>query len=270
MKTRIITAAVALVIGALIFVFGEMNSVVITIAASILSGVMCGEFLSVKGLHKKPALYLPCLLFGALIPALAYTRVFFLPYYCFMLYLCVIAVVCHASIPLDDAMHTFFGVSMITLSMGMFTIRVCAANWHPTFWALLIFCVPWFADSAAYFVGSAIGKHKLCPNISPKKSVEGAVAGVIAGTVAPLLVGLIFYYAYGDLNVKWWILPIIGLVNSFLSIIGDLIFSVVKRRYDVKDYGNILPGHGGLLDRFDSVIFCVPFVYFLTKYIVIV
>ena len=269
MKTRIITAAVAIVIAALLFIFGEMNSVVITIAVSILSTVMCGEYLSAKKLHHNMLLYLPCLVFGCLIPALSYTSLFFMPYFCFLLFLCVIAVVFHDTIPLDDVMYAFFGVSLITLTMAMFAIRVCAANYHPTFWAMLIFCVPFFADTAAYFVGSAMGKRKLCPKISPKKTFEGAAAGLLAGTLAPLVVGLIFHFVYGDLHLLWWILPIIGLVNAVLSIIGDLFFSVVKRKYGIKDYGSVMPGHGGFLDRFDSMIFCIPFVYYLTKYVVI-
>lgn len=270
MKTRLITAGVGILIGALVFIFGEMHSVVITIAVSIASAIMCGEYLAAKNLHKEMTIFLPCLVFGCMIPALSYTYVGFIPYYAFVLYLCAIAVLCHETIPIENILYTFFGISLITISMAMFNLRVCAANWHPTFWAILIFGVPWIADSAAYFVGSAIGKHQLCPKISPKKTTEGAIGGVVFATFAPLLFGLIFMLVYGNLEVNWVVLPIIGLVNALISILGDLLFSVIKRKCGIKDYGSIMPGHGGLLDRFDSVILCVPFVYFLSKYVPII
>lgn len=270
MKTRIISAAVGIIIGAMILAFGEMHSIVITIAVAIASTIMCGEYLSAKNLHKNMTVFLPCLVFGCMIPALSYSFVGFMPYYGFVLYLCAIAVLCHDTIPLGDIMYTFFGISLISISMAMFAIRVCAANWHPTFWAILIFGVPWIADSAAYFVGSAIGKHQLCPNISPKKTIEGAIGGVLFGALVPLLFGWVFQLVYGNLEVNWVVLPIIGLVNSLISILGDLLFSVIKRSCGIKDYGSIMPGHGGLLDRFDSVILCVPFVFFISKYVPII
>ena len=278
MKTRLISAAVAISVAALIFVFGEMHTAVITVVIAILSAIMCGEYLAAKGLHKNMTIFLPCIVFGAMIPALPYfdfgftenANVGFMPYYVFALYLCAIAVLCHDTIPIEDVLYTFFGMSLITISMALFNLRVCAENRHPTFWALLIYGVPAIADSAAYFVGRAMGKHPLCPNISPKKTIEGAVGGVLIATLSPLLFGFIFYYAYGNIEVNWVVLPIIGLVNALISILGDLLFSVIKRKCGVKDYGSIMPGHGGMLDRFDSLILCVPFVYFISKYVPII
>ena len=277
MKTRLISAGIGIIIGAAVFIFGEMNSIVVTIAISIASAVMCGEYLAAKNLHKEMTVFLPCLVFGCAIPALAYTSVAdgapylgFILYYVFVLYLCAIAVLCHETIPLETILYTFFGVSLISISMALFNIRVCAANWHPTFWAILIFGVPWIADSAAYFVGSAMGKHKLCPKISPKKTIEGAVGGVLFAAFIPLLFGFVFKMVYGNLEVNWVVLPIIGIVNALVSILGDLLFSVIKRKCDIKDYGSIMPGHGGLLDRFDSVILCVPFVYFISMYVPVI
>lgn len=279
MKTRLITAGVAIVFAAMIFVFGELvHTAVITVFISILCAVMIGEYLAARKLHKNMTVFMPCIVFGLLIPALPYfdlgftqnANVGFMTYYVFVLYLCAIAVLCHDSIPIEDIMYTFFGVSVISISMAMFNLRVCAANLHPTVWALIIYGVPACADSAAYFVGRALGKHKLCPNISPKKTFEGAIGGVIVATASPLLFGLIFYYVYGNIEVNWAVLPIIGLVSAVISILGDLLFSVIKRKCGVKDYGTIMPGHGGMLDRFDSLILCVPFVYFLSKYVPII
>ena len=269
MKTRIISAVIAFVIGVLIFVFGEMDSAVITFAAAIISAVMCGEFLSAKSLQKDMKIFIPCVAFAFAIPLLAYSVVGFLPLFLFTLYICTAAVAFNKKVDLSDLLFAFFGVIVLSGSMALFTLRVCAANYHPTLWAILIFCVPWIADSAAYFAGSAFGKKKLCPDISPKKTIEGAVVGVICGALSPFLFALIFIPIYGDLHVNWAILPVIGVVNAILSIIGDLLFSVVKRSCGIKDYGSIMPGHGGLLDRFDSVILCVPVVYFTSTLVTI-
>lgn len=122
-------------------------------------------------------------------------------------------------------------------------------NDRTSLWIML--CIPWVADTLAYFVGRFLGKHKLCPNISPKKTVEGAVGGVVGtGVVAVLVYGF---------AVEWRVFPLLlvfgcTMLLAIVSIFGDLFASVVKRRFDVKDYGKLFPGHGGVLDRFDSTL----------------
>lgn len=247
-----------------------MNSIVLTIAVSFVSTLMCGEYLSAKKLHKELRIFVPCLIFAFLIPVLSYSSVGFLPAYLFVLYIAIVAVAFHDSIPIGDLMFSFFGVALISMSMALFTIRMCALNYRPTIWGLMILGVPWIADSAAYFIGSAVGKRKLCPVISPKKTVEGAVGGVICATISPFLFALLAMLFYGEVTVTWWVLPIIGLLGAVISIVGDLLFSVVKRSCGIKDFGSIMPGHGGLLDRFDSVILCVPVVYIISQFVEII
>jgi len=124
---------------------------------------------------------------------------------------------------------------------------------------------PWFADSAAYFTGSAIGKHKLCPVISPKKTVEGAIGGAIASIVGSQLLGLVYQFIfYRDVLINYPALLLIGMYSAVISVVGDLTFSLIKRECKIKDYGSIMPGHGGMLDRFDSVVFTVPFALFIS------
>lgn len=127
----------------------------------------------------------------------------------------------------------------------------------------LIFITSWVSDTCAYFVGSAIGKHKMTPNLSPKKSWEGAIGGILGSGLFSLAFGLL----YAKLcEMPLAVLPsffIIGCVGAFISMCGDLVASAVKRNNNVKDFGNIIPGHGGILDRFDSVLFTAPMVYFL-------
>lgn len=129
---------------------------------------------------------------------------------------------------------------------------------------LWTFVIAWITDSGAYFAGVFLGKHKLVPHISPKKTVEGAIGGVIACVVA----GVVYYLILVNIGAgfSWGVLislAAMSLVGSVLSQLGDFVASCIKRDSDVKDYGSILPGHGGLMDRFDSVVFIAPFVYYV-------
>ena len=115
------------------------------------------------------------------------------------------------------------------------------------------------SDSAALFTGVACGKHKLAPKASPKKTVEGAVGGLVGGIVGMVLFRIVFFFVTVQaLSIGWCM--VIGLVGAFMGQLGDLSFSVIKRQCGIKDYGTIFPGHGGILDRFDSVMFIAPFV----------
>lgn len=120
------------------------------------------------------------------------------------------------------------------------------------------------SDSAALFAGMAFGKHKLAPKVSPKKTREGAVGGIVGGMVGMILYRIIFFLCtVVQLNIGWCIL--LGFVGAVMGQLGDLSFSCVKRQYGIKDYGKLLPGHGGVLDRFDSVIFAAPVIWLIVS-----
>ena len=120
----------------------------------------------------------------------------------------------------------------------------------------LPFVIAFSSDSGAYFVGTYLGKRKLVPHISPKKTVEGAIGGIAAGGLSALLYGVVLHLCGFGVNLLS--LTGFGLVGSVVSQLGDLTFSAFKRQYDIKDYGRILPGHGGVLDRFDSIYYLAP------------
>ena len=118
------------------------------------------------------------------------------------------------------------------------------------------------SDSAALFTGMACGKHKLAPKASPKKTVEGAVGGLAGGVLGMIVFRIVFFFVTVEpLPIGWCM--VIGLVGAFMGQLGDLSFSVIKRQFGIKDYGRLLPGHGGVLDRFDSVIFAAPVVWMI-------
>ena len=131
----------------------------------------------------------------------------------------------------------------------------------------MIFISSWICDTCAYLVGMTIGKHKLAPTLSPKKSIEGAIGG-IAGSA---IVGFIYALVLVQLNVVeqnyMWIFPFISAVGAVISQIGDLAASAIKRNQEIKDYGAVIPGHGGIMDRFDSVIFTAPMIYYLAVFL---
>ncbi|MBE6073381.1 MAG: phosphatidate cytidylyltransferase [Selenomonas ruminantium] len=141
---------------------------------------------------------------------------------------------------------------MITTQLGNFEFG-CALIW-------IMFIGTWASDTFAYFTGSAIGRHKLCPSISPNKTIEGFL-GSLAGTTAAVAgLGIFFGLPVQEM-------AILGLLIAVLATLGDLVESVAKRYAGIKDSGNLIPGHGGIWDRFDSVLFTAPLVYYFVKFV---
>lgn len=131
---------------------------------------------------------------------------------------------------------------------------------------LLPIALPFVVDAAAMLTGKYLGRHKLAPKLSPKKTVEGSVGGLVGGVVICLLYGLVFQKITG-VTVNYYFLAVYGILGAVISQVGDLFFSYIKRTRDIKDFGHLLPGHGGVLDRFDSVIFCAPLIEILMTWI---
>lgn len=126
----------------------------------------------------------------------------------------------------------------------------------------MIFISSWISDTFAYLTGVMFGRHKLAPVLSPKKSVEGAVGGIAGAALTGALFGVLFRSAF-EIEQIVLILTVVGGAGSVISQVGDLAASAIKRNHEIKDYGKLIPGHGGIMDRFDSVIFTAPITYFL-------
>ncbi|MBR4721337.1 MAG: phosphatidate cytidylyltransferase [Clostridia bacterium] len=157
-------------------------------------------------------------------------------------------------------------VGFITLMISVFmSILILTRRYAPKYSVILPFVCAWMTDTGAFLIGNMWGKHKLAEHISPKKTVEGAIGGVIfsiIGSVAFLYIVAMIEIAKAPLPVYVVKFAILGLFASVISQLGDLAASCIKRDFEKKDYGKILPGHGGLLDRFDSVLFAIPFVHY--------
>ena len=128
--------------------------------------------------------------------------------------------------------------------------------------------IAWVCDTCAYFTGRAFGKHKLVPVLSPKKTVEGAIGGVLGSVIVGAIFGYLLYRNETHHLEVIVVLMVITFVGSIISQLGDLLASGIKRDHNIKDYGKIIPGHGGIMDRFDSVIFVTPCIYFLAAVLV--
>lgn len=154
----------------------------------------------------------------------------------------------------EQVMAAFFGIVYVAVMLSYIYQTRNLEDGKFIVW--LIFICSWGSDTCAYCVGMLIGKHKMAPVLSPKKSVEGGVGGVVGAA----LIGAVYAAAvHSDIAMY----AVIGAVGALISMIGDLAASAIKRNREIKDYGTLIPGHGGILDRFDSVIFTAPFIYFL-------
>ena len=155
----------------------------------------------------------------------------------------------------------FFGVFYVAVMLSyIYQTRILPGG---IFTVWLVFVCSWGCDTCAYCVGMLIGKHKMSPKLSPKKSIEGAVGGVVGAALLTVLYGMIFKDAMQINQTHVWIMAAISAAGALISMVGDLTASAIKRNYEIKDYGKLIPGHGGILDRFDSVIFTAPIIYFL-------
>ena len=158
----------------------------------------------------------------------------------------------------EQVMAAFFGVVYVAVMLSFIYLTRSLPDGKFLVW--LIFLCSWGCDTCAYCVGMLIGKHKMAPVLSPKKSIEGAVGGV-AGAA---LLGVIYAAATQGKMAEY---ALICAVGALISMVGDLVASAIKRNQNIKDYGKLIPGHGGILDRFDSVIITAPVIYYLAKMI---
>ena len=161
----------------------------------------------------------------------------------------------------DQVMAAFFGIVYVAVCLSFIyqTRELPDGRWHV--WLILL--CSWGCDTSAYCVGRLFGRHKMAPVLSPKKSVEGAVGGVIGAALFGGIYGAcIRGKVSADINVVL-VYIVVCAIGALISMVGDLAASAIKRNMEIKDYGHLIPGHGGILDRFDSVIITAPIIYFL-------
>lgn len=166
----------------------------------------------------------------------------------------------------EQVMAVFFGVFYVAVMLSyVYQIRMLEGG---VILVWLVFLSSWICDTCAYLTGVTMGKHKLAPVLSPNKSIEGSVGGILGSFLFSLLFGMLFR---GQLNEVFenpsLSCGVVSALGAVISQIGDLCASAIKRNKEIKDYGRLIPGHGGILDRFDSVIFVAPAIYYLCIYL---
>lgn len=277
MLKRILTSIVALVVFIPILILS--NTWVFPAAMAICALAGCYEMLGCIGQKKNAFLAIPIYLCAILAPVAmryAYTVgqvdkliVFAMGIFLILsLYIFSVSVFANKSINVTD---TGLIISSIAYIIAGFTAIVYI---HDTvmlgqYIYLLVFLGAWMSDIFAYFTGRLLGKHKLIPSVSPKKTVEGAIGGVVFCVITTVVFGFIiakFFAPSGSVEANYLVLAISGVFISVVSQTGDLIMSLIKRHYGIKDYGKIFPGHGGFLDRFDSVMAVSIILAFICTY----
>lgn len=267
MKTRIISAAVGLVLLAAVLMFYE--TILLDLAVAFLSGVAVYEMIKTVGLHKEKTFALVCVAFAVLFSSEFYQRLSSLSGFVeFGLGIIILIFVLrnHKEVRATEAAFVFFFTLFIPKA---FSIVILFRSYEEAVFYFLIltsFAVAWLNDTCAYFSGRFFGKRKLCPEISPKKTVEGAIGGVFGEVILSAVLAFIYASATGY-TINWVGFVLFLPVGAVLAILGDLSASIIKRQFGIKDYGNIMPGHGGVMDRFDSWIFVAPVLYLWNIYI---
>ena len=263
MKQRILSAAVGLVV--LVVVLSLFNTLVFNAAISIIGVMAVYEFCHATKISENKGLSAAAYLVTAVVPFIPranevdWLPVVILPYigvlFCILL-------ASHKTTRVEQLGLTFMISLAIPLSLtSAVYFRDTYGVTIGLFYLILALGGAWFSDTGAYFVGCAIGKHKMAPIISPKKTWEGAVGGILVCGICMLLVAKLFQLAVPQFQVNFLLLILMAPLVSVASIIGDLSASLVKRQFGIKDFGNIMPGHGGVLDRFDSVLFTLPLIW---------
>lgn len=270
LKPRLLTAVIGIPLLIVFLLLAEVWLPVVAIIVALATAFMTGEYLNANKLLKNIAISAPCLIFSLLMPFIVSTDYLYMTVILYMLAMFILMIANHRKITYSELAYSVTGTFLISLGMSAIPL-ICSGKTGISFYFVTIFSLPWMADAGGFFIGATLGKHKLCPDISPKKTVEGVIGGVIFCVISAVLVGLLFQYLImPDLEINFWALVLLGIIDAPISIIGDLSFSLIKRRYKIKDYGSIFPGHGGMLDRFDSIIFTAPVIVLLNQFIPII
>ena len=270
MKQRVITGLIfgIVFIGALLL----MNTIVFPVFISLISSIAVFEIVKAVGMKNKLIMaatialsaIIPFLVnFGIKIPVAAFGGVY-------VVLILVLMLVKFEETKFEQAVIAIFASVCIPYSFSLLIVFRDIAKYIDGYTKtdgvfLLVFAVlvSWTTDVFAYFVGSKIGKHKLCPKISPKKSVEGAIGGVVGAVLLNSLLLLVFkkFFFQNGSEISYIGVGILSAILSVVSMFGDLAASTLKRNFGIKDFGKLLPGHGGIMDRFDSMLFVLPVLY---------
>lgn len=256
MKTRIISGVVFVIVLAIAFFLTPPFVTLITVA--LMSVLASYELLYTTGLVRNVRLNLYSAIMAILIVLGSYFDAYHLALPAILLYWVLLfseVLLSSGKLPVQQLGYCLMSGLMVPFFLAaMVRIRIMQTS---TYLMFIPFIMAFCSDTGAYFIGVFFGKHKMCPNISPKKSWEGFVGGIAIAVLGMIVYGLILNCVMGY-QVRLALAVFYGLVGSVASVFGDLMMSCIKRQTGIKDYGKLIPGHGGILDRFDSVLITAP------------
>lgn len=264
MLTRIISAAVGILIMVVIFIFH--GTVVLPIAVAAIIILMLFELLRAAKLHKFYSVLIASLIYGISVPLMYGTAA---EKYGICIKIAAVFtvfitfIVKHKEMRYEKAAFSLAAMLLVPEAMTSMVKIDRFSEEHGLVLLIMGLCGAWIADSGAYFVGTFCGKHKLCPEISPKKTVEGFVGGIITTGIVFAAISLVYenFITDNPIRINYILVAAAGMVCAVIGTVGDLSASLIKRHCGIKDYGKIMPGHGGMMDRFDSVLFVLPTFY---------
>lgn len=259
---RMITALIGFPVVACVLILG--NKYVIDVLFALVAAFALYEYNNAMKLKTKPVLwigYLACILIGFIhiLPVKYLVNIIgiLIPTTILILFLHVI--ISNMKTNIIDIAVTLFGICYIVIFLLFIPVLMGRENGKLLVWYIIF--AAWGTDAFAYFVGMKFGKHKFSP-VSPKKSIEGCVGGTL-GCLVFIIPYTIFLNNVYDMDINYLLISVIGIILSLIGQVGDFSASTIKRNVGIKDFSNLFPGHGGMLDRMDSVIFIAPFAYFL-------
>lgn len=263
MATRIISSVVGIAIGITILIFAYTPLLVIALAVLSVMGIY--ELYKANDCLKYKVMTAIAFVYCAVNPFLHMFGD--LKYITFFTTAAVIGLFAaylpqHKNMNFEKLMYAIFVPVFLSYSMSSLYELYKLSDRHGVVYIVLALCGAWIADSGAYFTGTFLGKHKLCPEISPKKTVEGFAGGLIVNGLFFIAFNLVYISFFAkDCGVYYISSFALGLICALIGTVGDLSASLIKRQTGIKDFGRIMPGHGGFMDRFDSVLFVAPFMY---------
>jgi len=265
LKTRIIAAVIFVPLIFIVLVF--LPAYVLTGVVAIICAVSAYELLHAIGGKLNDRVRIYAVLSSIIIPIGAYFEMVGMVFPAVLLVLmsltfveAIVGFQTVRRVTFAQVMTAIFAGALIPLMLSSLISLKLMPNGHLL--VLLPIISAFITDAGGYFTGMFIGKKNAFPLVSPKKTVEGCVGGLAAGTFSIIVFGVVVLFTTMNI-VVFWALLLYGILGSVLSQLGDLAFSVIKREFDIKDYGRLIPGHGGMLDRFDSMIFAAPAMYLL-------
>lgn len=251
MKERIITAILALLLFIPLVLYGKWPFTILVYAIATIGLI---ELLRIKTSIKLLPIAISLMFLWILLSPTFQVNLKIDLLIVYIMLLLLYTVLTKNNFTFDDASFMLLG----TLYVGLGFYFLIVARSLGLNYVLFILFIIWATDTAAYFIGSAFGQKKLWPEISPKKTIAGAIGGTIIASV----VGIMFYIIH-PFEQPFATIIIISIFISVIGQIGDLVASALKRHYQVKDFGQIMPGHGGIIDRMDSLLFVLPFLYII-------